>query len=112
MILLRLTEGRMDRMAITKIIKVKVNTKACIDYITNAKKTENELLTTYNGCSKENASLYFQLALDSKNKHRDSDKEIKAYHVIQSFAPTDDITPQKAHELGMKFMEETFGNCI
>lgn len=110
-------------MAITKIIKVKVNTKACIDYITNPKKTENELLTTYNGCSKDNAPAYFQLAQENKNQHtagisklkvgiskQDVCKsEILAYHIIQSFAPTDPVTPEKAHELGLKFMKETFG---
>ena len=97
-------------MAVTKIIKIKKNTKACIKYIENAKKTTDGLLTTYSGCTKENAYLYFQLSLDSKNRHRDSDKEVKAYHIIQSFAKTDPITPQKAHELGLQFLEETFGN--
>ena len=65
-------------MAVTKIIKIKKNTKACIKYIENAKKTTDGLLTTYSGCTKENAYLYFQLSLDSKNRHRDSDKEVKA----------------------------------
>ena len=46
-------------MAVTKIIKVKVNTKACINYVTNPKKTEDKLLVTYDGCSEESADAVF-----------------------------------------------------
>lgn len=33
---------------------------------------------------------------------------IKAYHFIQSFAPTDEVTPEEAHQIGMDFMKKTF----
>ena len=32
---------------------------------------------------------------------------IKAYHFIQSFAPTDEVTPEEAHQIGMDFMKKT-----
>jgi hypothetical protein len=94
-------------MAITKIIKIKANPKAAIKYITNPAKTEDSLLVSYSGCSKENADVMFNLALMNKDRKHKKD-EVLAYHFIQSFSPTDDITPEKAHELGMKFMERTF----
>lgn len=31
---------------------------------------------------------------------------IKAYHFIQSFAPTDEVTPEEAHQIGMDFMKK------
>ena len=33
---------------------------------------------------------------------------IKAYPFIQSFAPTDEVTPEEAHQIGMDFMKKTF----
>jgi hypothetical protein len=95
-------------MAITKIIKIKANPKAAIKYITNPAKTDDSLLVSYSGCSKENADVMFNLATMNKDRKHKKD-EVLAYHFIQSFSPTDDITPEKAHELGMKFMERTFG---
>ena len=32
---------------------------------------------------------------------------IKAYHFIQSFAPTDEVTPEETHQIGMDFMKKT-----
>lgn len=95
-------------MAITKIIKVKVNTKACIKYITNPSKTDGQNLVTYEGCTKDSASSFFDLALRQCEKAGTSDKEIKAYHIIQSFAKDDNITPEKAHELGREYMQKMF----
>lgn len=95
-------------MAITKIIKVKVNTKACIKYISNPHKTNDELLVSYMGCDKENAAGMFDLALLANGRKALDDQNIKAYHFIQSFAPTDEVTPEKAHQIGMEFMKRTF----
>ena len=33
---------------------------------------------------------------------------IKAYHFIQSIAPTDEVTPEETHQIGMDFMKKTF----
>lgn len=37
---------------------------------------------------------------------------IKAYHFIQSFAPTDEVTPEEAHQIGMDFMKKTFDDPL
>lgn len=96
-------------MAITKIIKVKANTKACIQYIVNEKKTEEGNLVTYAGCKESNASAIFQTALDMNQRQTGKPNEIKAYHFIQSFAKTDEITPEQAHKIGMELMQKIFG---
>ena len=96
-------------LAVTKIIKVKVNTKACINYVVNDKKTDNGNLVDYIGCKESNAATFFQTAIDSNHRKRDEKNEVKAYHLIQSFAKTDDISPEQAHEIGMEMMNRLFG---
>lgn len=93
-------------MATTKIIKVKVNPKATIQYITNPEKTDGKMLVSYEGCTEENAAVMFDLALQGKRKQRKD--SVLAYHFIQSFSPDDDLTPEKAHEIGEQFMEQLF----
>lgn len=95
-------------MAITKIIKVKANANAAINYVRNPDKTNERLLVSYDGCSESNVELCFKMALTNKAQKQNSNN-VLAYHFIQSFAPTDEVTPEQAHELGMKFMEQTFG---
>ena len=95
-------------MAVTKIIKVKVNTKACINYVTNPKKTEDKLLVTYDGCSEESADAVFKLALSNNERGRRFKQDTKALHLIQSFSPKDDISPENAHKLGLELMEKMF----
>lgn len=96
-------------LAVTKIIKVKVNTKACIRYVDNNKKTENGSLVDYVGCNKDNAATFFQTAIRNKQRLRNITDEVKAYHLIQSFAKTDDISPEQAHEIGLEMMNRLFG---
>lgn len=93
-------------MATTKIIKVKVNPKATIQYITNPEKTDGKMLVSYEGCTEENAAVMFDLALQGKRKQRKD--SVLAYHFIQSFSPDDDLTPEEAHEIGEQFMEQLF----
>lgn len=93
-------------MATTKIIKIKVNPKATIKYITNPEKTDGKMLVSYDGCTEENAAVMFDLALRGKRKQRKD--SVLAYHFIQSFSPDDNLTPEKAHEIGEQFMEQLF----
>ena len=101
---------RGGRLAITKIIKVKVNTKACIRYVTNPEKTNDKQLVSYLGCNEQNAPGVFDLALMGNGQKTYKEQVVKAYHFIQSFAPTDEVTPEDAHKIGLEFMERTFGN--
>lgn len=57
---------------------------------------------------RKNAPGVFQLALMGNSQKALDEQVIKAYHFIQSFAPTDEVTPEEAHQIGMDFMKKTF----
>lgn len=95
-------------MAITKIIKIKSNTKACIKYVVNDKKTNEGLYVTYNGCQAETIVQSFNAALTMNKRHNANSNSVKAYHFIQSFSKTDDISPEEANKIGMEMMDRLF----
>lgn len=80
----------------------------CYQYITNPDKTNEKLLVSSIGCTEKNAPGVFQLALMGNSQKALDEQVIKAYHFIQSFAPTDEVTPEEAHQIGMDFMKKTF----
>lgn len=88
-------------MAISKIKPIKKSLKKAIDYIINPEKTEQGKYVSSFGCSPLTADIEMQL---TTNKARNKSERI-AYHLMQSFSPDDDITPEKAHELGREFAE-------
>ncbi|MCM1235767.1 MAG: relaxase/mobilization nuclease domain-containing protein, partial [Ruminococcus flavefaciens] len=96
-------------MAITKIIPVKVNPKACVDYVINKDKTNEQTLVSCHGCSEHTADTFFKIANAKNTNQRDDQKQNLAYHFIQSFPPDEMITPEQAHEVGQKYIEELLG---
>lgn len=92
-------------MAISKIKPITVTLNYAIDYIINPEKTDGGILVSSFGCSPKTADLEMAITADkgSKNGNR------IAYHMVQSFSPNDDITPEKAHELGMEFAKKVTG---
>lgn len=98
-------------MAITKIIKIKNSPKSCIKYAINDVKTDNGALVSYFECQKDTADYVFNLA-NSMNKHskniKNDYKPTKAYHIIQSFSKTDELTPEEANQIGMEMMNRLF----
>ena len=92
-------------MAISKIKAIKSTPEKAIAYIMNPEKTEGGLLVSSFGCAPETAALEFQL---TAKKGRQTGNRL-AYHLMQAFAPEDDITPEKAHELGMEFAKKVTG---
>lgn len=95
-------------MAVTKIIKIKTNVKACINYVINKDKTDEGALVTYSGCQYATADYYFKLALDENKRKKDDPNSIKAYHLIQSFAPSDELNEETAHKIGLELAERLF----
>ena len=87
-------------MAIVKIKTAKRNIKSIIDYVTNPEKT-NELLISGKDCTPETASIEMQVV---KEQYIKTDGNTY-FHVIQSFSPDDNITPEKAHEVGVNFAD-------
>lgn len=89
-------------MATTKIKAIKNTLKKAIDYIINPEKTEDSTLVSTYGCSVEFADLEMQA---TAVKGSGQGNRI-AYHFLQSFAVDDDITPEKAHEIGKEFADK------
>lgn len=99
----------------TLTIKEEKNLKRAIDYILNPQKTKNQALTSgYKINSVNNA--YFEMELTrtlARNvlgkSNKASDKEVIARHIIQSFDPSDELTPEEVHEIGRQTAIEFLG---
>ena len=87
-------------MAIVKFVAAKQTIKSALNYITNPEKT-NETLTSGINCTPESAESEFDFTKTKFNKHGGREY----YHIVQSFSPEDNITPEIAHEIGIKFAE-------
>lgn len=92
-------------MATSKLKTIKTTLKKAIDYIVNPEKTEDGTLIYSHGCSVETADREMELTA----RHGTGRGDRIAYHLIQSFAPDDDITPEKALELGIEFAKKVTG---
>ena len=84
-----------------------------IDYVMNPEKTNDfeyvsgqNILDIHSTCDEMLATRTMAIAL--KNKPRKN--EIYGYHFVQSFSPDDHLTPEQAHEIGLKTMKEYLGN--
>jgi hypothetical protein len=92
-------------MATSKIKQIKTTLRKAIDYIVNPDKTDGGLLVDSYGCSVETADL--EMSLTAKRGTGRGDRI--AYHLMQSFAPDDDITPEKALQIGKEFAQKVTG---
>ncbi len=92
-------------MAITKTHPIKSTLNLAIQYICNPAKTDGTLLVSSFACLPETADIEFEWtrrqAIDKGNN--------LGRHIIQSFSPEDNISPEQAHEIGMKLAEEVLG---
>ncbi len=80
----------------------------------NPEKTENEVLISGYNVEPKYAATEFAMTeiLASAIKHEQSDingARNLAYHMIQSFAPWDNITPEQAHQIGKQWADELLG---
>ncbi len=69
-------------------------------YVTRREATESKLISGVN-CSPESALDEFRFV--KKRFHKEDGRSY--YHIVQSFSPDDDLTPETAHEIGLKFAE-------
>lgn len=92
-------------MAITKTHSIKSTLNLAIQYICNPAKTDGTLLVSSFACLPETADIEFEWtrkqAIDKGNS--------LGRHIIQSFSPEDNISPEQAHEIGMKLAEQVLG---
>lgn len=92
-------------MAVTKIKPIKSTLNKALTYIQNPAKTEDKMLVSSFGCSYETADIEFEFTLSQAIEKGNN----LAHHLIQSFDPSDDITPEKAHEIGRELADYTTG---
>lgn len=92
-------------MATSKLRTIEKTLRKAIDYIINPEKTKDGTLVYSHGCSVETSDLEMELTA----RHGTGRGERIAYHLIQSFAPEDEITPEKALELGKEFAQKVTG---
>lgn len=103
-------------MAVIKISPIRANThlQNALDYITDNEKTEYGRYLDSFRCGVYNAKDDFALVKNmAREVHYSADSgrnEIQAWHITQSFSPEDNITPEKALELGMEFMKLKYPN--
>jgi hypothetical protein len=102
-------------MAVVKIGQVKKTLSKAMAYICNPDKTRGMELVSTNlpGVGKdpgEYADCFIaeQDRID-KGRKGPAGNLVRAHHIIQSFDPGDDITPERAHELGVELMERMTG---
>lgn len=96
-------------MAITKIHAIKSTLSNAILYIENPSKTDGQLLVSGYNVEPQTAALDFEITamMAHKMRHISCKKTSNlAYHLIQSFSPTEKITPREAHDLGRKLALE------
>ena len=87
-------------MAIVKFLAAKRAVGGALAYIMNPDKTDDTLVSGIN-CTPESAESEFEFVKSQYDK-----KDGRAYyHIIQSFSPDDEITPETAHEIGCRFAE-------
>ena len=84
-------------MAITKIHPIKTTLNMAIDYITNTKKTDEQLLVSTNKCHPASAHTQFLKRREEQNTRGN----VLARHLIQSFLPGE-TTPEIAHQIGLE----------
>lgn len=77
-----------------------------LDYIMDEEKTDGGLLITGLNCHPDTSKIEFKNTLD---KYGNKGNRV-GYHLVQSFCPDDDITPEQAHEIGVRLCKELYPN--
>lgn len=88
-------------MAIIKAVNSKSSIATAINYITKKEKTEEKLISGID-CNPKTAIDEMKATKEIYDK--DSGRQYA--HFIQSFNPKDNISPEKAHEIGKEFIEK------
>ena len=87
-------------MAIVKFIASKCSMSYIFKYVMDNEKTEDKLISGVN-CSPESEFEEFTYV---KERFGKTDGR-QYYHIIQSFSPDDEVTPEMAREIALKFAE-------
>ena len=88
-------------MAITKIHPIKATLNLAIEYITDTKKTNEQILVSTNKCHPVSAHTQFLKRREEQNIKGN----VLARHLIQSFLPGE-TTPEIAHQIGLELCKK------
>ncbi len=75
------------------------------DYVRNKEKTEKELFVYDGNC---NAGKVVDDFMAAKARFGDEGREISHYHIIQSFSPEENVTPEQVHRMGKELAAQGF----
>ena len=92
-------------MAIIKAINSKGSISNIINYISDSNKTD-EALMSGKDCSHNFEFAKEQMETTKELYRKDTGRQYK--HFVQSFNPKDNISPQKAHKIGLEWAEKSF----
>ena len=102
-------------MAIVKITPIKKSSLKLADtifnsleYTTNELKTENKTLVSSFACSTNVSTAIKEFGIINDLSIRQREDSVIARHIMQSFSPDDDLTPDRAHKIGIEFCERIF----
>lgn len=101
-------------MAYVKIHAITRTPSKALSYIENPEKTDYQMLVDGYHVEPLSASVEFALTR-AQAKHVKGDytktdgAENLAYHMVQSFAPWDKITPEEAHKIGQEWADKVLG---
>lgn len=87
-------------MAIVKFVASGCPMNNIFPYVMNREKTDESLISGIN-CSPDTALQEFNFV---KKQFKKEDGRTYV-HIVQAFSPDDDITPELAHEIGLRFAE-------
>ena len=91
-------------MSIVKIQGVR-NISSTLNYMIQETKTRDDLITTFD-CDKDYMIEDFKELYEERKSRLRKDTTNKAKMIIQSFNSIDNITPEQAHEIGVKLADE------
>lgn len=106
-------------MPYIKSIPIRSTPNRSLAYIVNKNKTDDLLYVTGLNCSTVPAIAYqeMKLVFEEYSKHKFNEAicknektPVKAIHYVQSFRPTDNITPDQAHSIAKEWAEVSFGS--
>lgn len=99
-------------LAVTKIHAIKATISKALLYIENPDKTDGQLLVSAYNTEPQTAAIDFEITASAARNAKDAKPRKNtnlAYHLIQSFSPDDDLTPEQAHEIGKQLVLEYTG---
>ena len=91
-------------MAIVKFVASGCPMNNIFPYVMNREKTDESLISGIN-CSPDTVLQEFTFV---KKQFKKEDGRTYV-HIVQAFSPDDDITPETAHEIGLRFAEYFVG---